>query len=148
MNDQADNTPADTGDEVSYGNGRPVHFEIHAADPARAVAFYAGVFGWQSEDWTEYAGMPYFGLRTGDGPGIDGAIMQRHGDNPEPGAPVGGGVLTMGVASFDDAAERILAAGGTLAMPKYALPGMAWQGYFLDTENNVFGIHEPDPEAK
>jgi len=24
---------------------------------------------------------------------------------------------------------------------------MAWQGYFHDTENNVFGIHQPDPDA-
>ena len=29
-----------------------------------------------------------------------------------------------------------------------ALAGMAWQGYFHDTENNVFGIHQPDPDAK
>jgi len=25
---------------------------------------------------------------------------------------------------------------------------MAWQGYFHDTENNVFGVHQPDPEAR
>jgi hypothetical protein len=34
-----------------------------------------------------------------------------------------------------------------VALPKHALPGMAWQGYFHDTENNVFGIHQPDPDA-
>ena len=28
------------------------------------------------------------------------------------------------------------------------LPGMAWQGYYLDTEGNVFGVHQPDPEAR
>jgi uncharacterized protein len=28
-----------------------------------------------------------------------------------------------------------------------ALPGMAWQGYYLDTEGNTFGIHLPDPDA-
>ena len=38
--------------------------------------------------------------------------------------------------------------GGSVALPKYALPGMAWQGYFHDTENNVFGLHQPDPEAR
>ena len=43
--------------------------------------------------------------------------------------------------------EAILAAGGQVAMPKSALPGMAWQGYYLDTEGNVFGLHQPDPEA-
>jgi len=24
---------------------------------------------------------------------------------------------------------------------------MAWQGYYLDTEGNTFGIHQPDPAA-
>ena len=46
-------------------------------------------------------------------------------------------------------AERaILDAGGQVALPKQALTGMAWQGYYLDTEGNTFGIHQPDPEAK
>ena len=33
-------------------------------------------------------------------------------------------------------------------MPKFALPGMAWQGYYIDTEGNTFGIHQPDVNAK
>ena len=57
-------------------------------------------------------------------------------------------MLTIGVDSFDATAERILAAGGAIAQPKAALPGMAWQGYFLDTENNVFGVHQPDESAR
>ena len=44
--------------------------------------------------------------------------------------------------------QSFLQAGGQLALPKFALPGMAWQGYYLDTEGNVFGIHQPDPNAK
>lgn len=129
--------------------GRVVHFEIHAADPGRAVAFYQQVFDWKVEDWSEYAGTAYFGVVTGeDGAmGINGAIMQRVGENPEVGGPVAGAVLTVGVADFDAVAEAILASGGTVALAKHALPGMAWQGYFLDTENNVFGVHQPDPEA-
>ncbi|WP_394214944.1 VOC family protein [Brachybacterium vulturis] len=129
-------------------SGRPVHFEIQAADPQRALAFYSAVFGWTSEDWSEFAGAPYFGVTTGTGQGIDGAVLGRPGgSNPEVGGPVMGGVLTMGVDDFDATAARILAAGGTEALPKYALPGMAWQGYFHDTENNVFGVHQPDPDA-
>lgn len=128
---------------------RPVHFEIHASDLERATAFYAAAFDWRYEDYSAYAGMPYVGVITGedDAPGINGAILGRHGDAPAPGAAVQGAVITMGVADFDATAERILAAGGIEALPKYALPGMAWQGYFLDTEGNVFGIHQPDPEA-
>lgn len=138
----------DSSAESSHTSSRPVHFEIHAADPRAALAFYTEVFGWTSEDWSEFAGMPYFGVRTGEGPGIDGAIMQRHGEDPAVGGAVAGSVLTMGVADYDQTAARILAAGGTEAMPKYALPGMAWQGYFHDPANNVLGLHQPDPEAK
>jgi hypothetical protein len=33
-------------------------------------------------------------------------------------------------------------------LPKHAIAGMAWQGYYKDTEGNLFGIHQPDPSAK
>lgn len=129
---------------------RVIHFEIHAEYVPRAVAFYQAVFDWTTDDWSDHAGMPYFGGTTGteDEPGINGAIMQRQGPNPAPGAPVQGGVLTLGSGDFDETSGKILAAGGTVAVPKAALPGMAWQGYFLDTEGNVFGVHQPDPEAR
>ncbi|MFX0537162.1 VOC family protein [Ornithinimicrobium sp. Y1847] len=127
---------------------RVIHFEIHAEDVPRAVAFYRDVFGWTFEDWSDFAGMPYFGATTGDGElGINGAIMQRHGANPDVGGQVAGAVITLGTDDFDATAAAIEEAGGTVALPKQALPGMAWQGYFHDTENNVFGLHQPDPEA-
>jgi len=129
---------------------RVIHFEIHAEDVPRAVAFYQQVFGWETQDWSEYAGMPYFGVVTGaEGePGINGAIMRRQGANMPVGGPIAGAVLTIGTDDFDATAARIEAAGGTVALAKHALPGMAWQGYFHDTEHNVFGIHQPDPEAR
>jgi len=129
---------------------RVVHFEIHAVDVQRAVTFYQDVFGWKVEDWSEYAGVPYFGVITGaeDQPGINGAIMKRQGENMAVGAPVAGAVLTIEVDDFDVTGAAIEQAGGTVALPKHALPQMAWQGYFHDTENNVFGIHQPDPDAR
>ena len=128
---------------------RVVHFEIHAGDLQRALEFYTTVFGWQSEDWSQFTGSPYYGLITGpsEEPGINGAILGRGTANPDVGGPVAGAVLTVQVDDFDATAEKILAAGGSVALPKMALAGMAWQGYFHDTENNVFGIHQPDPDA-
>jgi hypothetical protein len=32
---------------------RPIHFEINAADPQRAIAFYAALFGWGFSKDTE-----------------------------------------------------------------------------------------------
>ncbi|MFZ2292061.1 MAG: VOC family protein, partial [Corynebacterium casei] len=83
--------------------------------------------------------------------GINGAIMQRDGGatpaGTAPASASNAAVFTMGVESFDATAKKILAAGGTVVREKYALPGMAWQVYFLDLDGNVFGIHEPDESA-
>ena len=129
---------------------RVIHFEIHAQDVQRAVDFYTAVFGWKTEDWSGFVGMPYVGVTTGedDRPGINGAIMEASSGPAGPTGPVKGAVLTMGTDDFDATRDRILEAGGQVALGKHALPGMAWQGYFLDTEGNVFGVHQPDPEAQ
>ena len=130
--------------------GRLIHFEIHAGDVERAKKFYGDVFGWKFEDWSEYAGMPYFGVITGDAsePGINGAIMQRQGAAPEPGQAVNGYVCTIGVEDYDSTEAKILESGGKVALAKHALPGMAWQGYYMAPEGNIFGIHQPDVNAK
>ncbi|MGV2941578.1 VOC family protein [Mesobacillus sp. LC4] len=130
--------------------GRLVHFEIHVDNMDRAKKFYGEVFGWTFEDYSEYAGMPYFGAVTGgeDEPGINGALMQRQGPPPEANQPLNGYACTMGVEDYDVTETKILNNGGVVALPKYALPGMAWQGYYKDTEGNIFGIHQPDSNAK
>ena len=129
---------------------RLVHFEIHVDDMERAMKFYGEVFGWTFEDYSEYAGMPYFGAVTGDNQdmGINGALMQRRGAPPEPNQALNGFACTMGVEDYDSTEAEILKSGGKVALPKYALPGMAWQGYYLDTEGNIFGVHQPDQNAK
>jgi uncharacterized protein len=130
--------------------GRLVHFEIHVDDMERAKNFYGEVFGWIFEDWSDYAGMPYFGAVTGDGnePGINGALMQRQSAPPEKNQALNAYACTMGVEDYDSIETNIINNGGQVAMPKYALPGMAWQGYYIDTEGNIFGIHQPDENAK
>lgn len=130
--------------------GRVVHFEIHADDMDRAKKFYGNVFDWKFEDWSEYAGMPYLGVVTGDAkePGIDGALMKRQSAAPEVNAAINGYACTMGVEDLDATESKVLANGGKTAMAKYALPGMAWQAYYFDTEGNIFGLHQPDENAK
>lgn len=129
---------------------RVVHFEIQADDVERAKTFYAEAFGWEFQDYGQFTGSAYWGVVTGseDEIGINGGLLQR--PTPAPGAGQGTNafVCTVGVENYDDTERRILAAGGRVALPKMALTGMAWQGYYLDTEGNTFGIHQPDPEAK
>lgn len=128
---------------------RVVHFEIQADDVERAKAFYTAVFGWSFEDYGQFTGSTYWGITTGPEaePGINGGLLQR--PVPAPGSEQGTNafVCTVGVEDYDDTERKILAAGGTVALPKMALTGMAWQGYYLDTEGNTFGIHQPDPDA-
>lgn len=130
--------------------GRVVHFEIHVDDMDRAKKFYSEVFGWTYEDWTAFAGAPYWGTVTGkEGEsGIEGALMLRNGESPKIGQSVNAFVCTIGVEDYDATEAKILELGGTLAMPKTALTGMAWQGYYIDTEGNILGIHQPDENAK
>ena len=53
---------------------RVVHFEIHAEDPQRAIAFYQAVFDWEFNNW---GGMDYWLIKTVDAgaPGIDGGLV-------------------------------------------------------------------------
>ncbi len=128
---------------------RVVHFEIHADDVERAKAFYAAAFDWQFQDWGEVVDSTYWGISTGpsDEAGIDGGLLQR----PIPAAAGSGSnafICTIEVDDYDATEERILGAGGQVALPKMPLVGMAWQGYYLDTEGNTFGIHQPDEDAR
>ena len=99
--------------------GRLVHFEIHVDDMERAKKFYGEVFGWTFEDYSEYAGMPYYGAVTGDDQqmGINGALMQRKSAPPEPNQALNGFACTMGVEDYDSTEAKILNLGGKVALP-------------------------------
>jgi predicted enzyme related to lactoylglutathione lyase len=58
---------------------RPIHFEIHADNPSRAIKFYETLFGWQFTKWE--GPMEYWLITTGSGgtPGIDGGLVKRMG---------------------------------------------------------------------
>jgi hypothetical protein len=120
---------------------RPVHFELGVVDPERAVKFYETAFGWQSRKWD--GPMPYWMVTTGSGgePGINGGILIHQDKQPRT-------VNTIGVSDVDEAAAKVVAAGGQVVAPKMPIPGVGWLAYCLDTEGNLFGIHHPDPAAQ
>lgn len=128
---------------------RVVHFEIQAEDPQRAIAFYQAVFGWDFPQWGEN---PYWMVMTAPKestePGINGGLLPRPVPLKEGVCGSNAFVCTVQVDDYEATAQTILAAGGKVAMPKFALAGMAWQGYFLDTEGNTFGVHQADPNAQ
>ena len=74
--------------------------------------------------------------------------MARMGGEPADGAAGNAYVCTVQVDDYDTIHDKIMSAGGTVALPKMALVGMAWQGYYKDTEGNIFGVHQTDADAK
>ena len=108
--------------------GRLVHFEIHVNDMERAKKFYGEVFGWSFQDWSDYAGMPYFGAVTGDEnePGINGALMQRQSAPPETNQALNGFACTMGVENYDLTEAKIIENGGKVA--SLNMPCLEWRG--------------------
>ena len=74
-------------------------------------------------------------------PGIDGALQPRK-DAPQP------TVNTVGVEDLDMHIAKIKRAGGKIMVPKMAVPGVGWLAYAEDTEGNVFGMMQGDPNVK
>lgn len=117
---------------------RPVHFEIHANDPERAIAFYEAMFGWTFTKWD--GPWPYWLVDTGSGMGINGGLLPRQGPQPVEGQAVNAFVITVNVASCDQAMEDAVTHGGSLALEKVEIPGMGWLGYVKDPEGNILGV--------
>ena len=125
---------------------RVVHFEIHAANPEAAIAFYGGLFGWTFSQWGDE---PYWMITTGDpsSPGIDGGLMPRQGGLPEEMQAVNAYVCTAGVDDLEESVAKMLSLGGTLAVPKMPVPGHGWLAYGKDPDGSIFGMMQYDPEA-
>jgi predicted enzyme related to lactoylglutathione lyase len=122
----------------------PAYFEIQVDDTNRAVRFYREIFGWKFD---KIEGLPieYWRIETS---GPRGGLLKRPAKTPPPEHGTNAFVCSMEVVNFDDMAARVASHGGQVAMPKFAVPGVCWQGYFIDTEGNTFGIFQPDPAAK
>lgn len=123
---------------------RITHFEIHADNPERAVAFYRDVFEWAITKWT---GGEYWLVTTGsdDEPGINGGIIRRK--VVAGGTVVPSYVCSIQVPSLDDYLKRITDHGGEVLGPKTAVTGVGWLAYGKDTEGNMFAMFQDDTSA-
>jgi len=126
--------------------GRPIHFEIHASDPAASREFYEQVFGWAFQQWGE---MPYWVVTTGEEgrPGINGGLVPRQGDQPTTGAAVNAFVVTVDVDDLDATTEAALKLGGEVRLPRMPVPGVGWLAYLADPDGNLFGVMQTDESA-
>jgi predicted enzyme related to lactoylglutathione lyase len=119
-------------------------FEIPALDLQRAIAFYKQILGTTLNDQlslreeqfgpTHIAVFPY-DRETATG----GCIIHCEGYRPS----LDGAVIYLnGGSSLDPVLERVVPAGGKIALPKTLLPpGMGAYAHIVDTEGNRIGIH-------
>lgn len=120
------------------------YFEIQASEPEKLITFYSTVFGWKFIK-EESLPIEYYRIETD---GIHGGLLKRPANVPPMECGTNAFTCSMEVESFDETAKKIMDNGGQVAMPKFAIPGKCWQGYFLDMDNNVFGIFQVDENAK
>jgi uncharacterized protein len=118
---------------------RPIHFELSADDPNRAIAFYEKALGWKFQ---RYGDMDYWLAQTGDEsePGIHGALQPRREGWPAL-------VETVGVTSLEDSVAAVEANGGRVIERRMVVPGVGYLAYCYDTEGNAFGMMQNDPGA-
>ena len=117
---------------------RVVHFEIPANEPEALTKFYRDLFGWTFQK-APIPGVEYWLCDTGsDGPGINGAVMQRQ--NPQQ-----TWMNYVDVASIDVAIDKATKLGAQVALPKMPVPGVGAVAAIIDPQGNVCGLWEKAP---
>lgn len=121
------------------GVGSICWFEVPADDTGRAQKFYSELFGWK---FNQFPGMEYWHMDTG-GPDAspDGGLIKRQHSGHT------GITQYVAVSSVDQWIAKVQKLGGTICMPKTAVPGMGWFALCQDTEKNTFGLWQNDPSA-
>jgi len=91
---------------------RVIHFEVHASNPQRAIAFYEKLLNWKFQKWE--GPVDYWVISTGpkDQPGIDGGLVQRRGEID--GQAVIAYVCTVDVTNLDESVKAATANGGDI----------------------------------
>ncbi|CAH0995502.1 hypothetical protein EMA8858_01625 [Emticicia aquatica] len=120
------------------------YFEIQSSNPARDAKFYESVFGWKFMK-DDFIPIEYYRIETNS---INGGLLKRPATVPTQSSGTNAFVCSIQVDNFDKTAEVIIENGGQIALPKFAIPTRCWQGYFVDLDNNTFGIFEVDDNAQ
>lgn len=123
-----------------YESGVPCWVESLQSDPAAAIGFYAGLFGWDFAGPGEMPGDPpgrYFVAR------LRGRDVAGVGSRPpgQDGAAVWGTHIS--VASAEEAAERAHAAGGSVLVEPFGALPAGRCAVLRDPAGAVFCVWEP-----
>lgn len=114
------------------------YFEIQSSNPSREVEFYSNIFGWE---FVREHNVPIEYYRI-ESDGINGAMLERPAKVPPMKFGTNAFVCSIMVEDFDEIEKLILGNGGKVALTKFLIPNRCWQGYFIDQDNNTFGIFQ------
>jgi predicted enzyme related to lactoylglutathione lyase len=120
------------------------YFEIQSSNPERGIKFYEAVFGWKFIK-EEYVPIEYYRIETNS---INGGLLKRPAPVPPEGSGTNAFVCSIQVENYDVTHKLIMEHGGQEALPKFAIPGRCWQGYYVDLDNNTLGIFEVNEQDK
>jgi predicted enzyme related to lactoylglutathione lyase len=115
-----------------------VWFDVPVKDMARAIAFYAGVVGWEArEEFPGVAAFVHDNSVTGGCLSLDAAVEpSKHG-----------ALLYYNVTGRHDEAEaRVAGLGGEVLAPKHAIGPFGYRTLALDSEGNRIALHS-EPEV-
>lgn len=125
--------------ECVRGSNRVVHFEIPADQPQALTQFYGDLFGWTFTR-APTPGPEYWLCDTGSqGPGINGAVMQRQ----NPTQPL---MNYVDVGNLDATVAKATRLGATVALPKMPIPGIGAIAVLIDPQGNPCGLFEQAAE--
>jgi uncharacterized protein len=114
------------------------HFEMQVANTEKTIEFYRNIFGWKIE---QYGDMGYWFVTTEDGAAVTGGILPSSDGKARV-------INTIEVDNVDDYLVKINENGGETIYPKMPIPGRGYVAYCQGPEELVFGIYQPDENAK
>ncbi len=118
-----------------YIPGVPCWVDTNQTDPAKAAAFYRGLFGWELEEsMPEGAPGSYLTAR------LHGGEVGAVSSMPEGGSPAPVWNVYIWVDDADAAAKRVGEAGGSVLAEPFDIPGAGRMAILADTEGAVFSV--------
>jgi len=109
------------------------HIEFSTRDMEETKKFYSDVFEWEIKD---YPGMNYatFEAEGGTGAGFNPVSEE---------SPAGSVMVYINTPALDETLEKIRAAGGTILMDGYDIPGVGRMATFMDPTGNNVALLQP-----
>ncbi|MGO9961388.1 MAG: VOC family protein [Solirubrobacteraceae bacterium] len=118
-----------------YVTGVPCWVDTNQPDPQAAVAFYSGLFGWDFEDTMPPGSASRYLIAR-----LRGGDVAAVGSQPEGGPPMPVWNTYIWVESADEAASKVLDAGGLVVMDPFDIMDAGRMAAFTDSEGAAFCV--------